>query len=91
MAVMDRAATSQFIAQQIQSVTHHSLYSLTIRRHFQLSGMPTSHLLLLSPLLETTGVCAANGVMNGRRGPQEGNEIVFTDESRFHLHHDDRI
>ncbi|GFV82824.1 transposable element Tcb1 transposase [Trichonephila clavipes] len=33
MAVMDHAATSRTIAQRIQSVTHHSECSCTIRHH----------------------------------------------------------
>ncbi|GFY06229.1 sodium-coupled monocarboxylate transporter 1 [Trichonephila clavipes] len=39
MVVMDRVATSRTIAQQIQSVTHHSVSTRTIQRRFQQSGM----------------------------------------------------
>ncbi|GFX86213.1 uncharacterized protein TNCV_2560951 [Trichonephila clavipes] len=35
MTEMDRVATSRAIAQQIQSVTHHSVSTHTIRRHLQ--------------------------------------------------------
>ncbi|GFW91491.1 transposable element Tc1 transposase [Trichonephila clavipes] len=39
IAVMERAAKSRTIAQQIQLVTHHSVSTRTIRRHLQQSGM----------------------------------------------------
>ncbi|GFW32483.1 transposable element Tc1 transposase [Trichonephila clavipes] len=39
MVVMDRESTSRTIAQQIQSVTHHSVFNSTIRRRLQQSGM----------------------------------------------------
>ncbi|GFS90985.1 transposable element Tcb2 transposase [Trichonephila clavipes] len=42
MAVMDRAATSGTIAQQIQSVAHHSVSACTIRGRVQKSGMSAS-------------------------------------------------
>ncbi|GFY04565.1 hypothetical protein TNCV_4416501 [Trichonephila clavipes] len=48
MAVMDRTAT----AQQIQSVTHHSVSAFTIQRRLQ-----QSVLCFVYPRLETTGVC----------------------------------
>ncbi|GFS82618.1 transposable element Tcb1 transposase [Trichonephila clavipes] len=39
MEVMDRAATSRIIAQQIQSVTHHLVSARTIRHHLHQSRM----------------------------------------------------
>ncbi|GFV97678.1 hypothetical protein TNCV_2312651 [Trichonephila clavipes] len=39
MAVMDHAARSRTIAQQIQYVTHHSASTRIIRRRLQQSGM----------------------------------------------------
>ncbi|GFX47395.1 transposable element Tcb1 transposase [Trichonephila clavipes] len=46
MAVLDRTATSRTIAQQIKSVTHHSVSARTIRRCLQQSGMSTRRPLL---------------------------------------------
>ncbi|GFT51908.1 transposable element Tc1 transposase [Trichonephila clavipes] len=46
MAVMDCAATSRTIAQQIQSVTHHSVSTRTIRRRWLKSGISASCPLL---------------------------------------------
>ncbi|GFU99615.1 hypothetical protein TNCV_4083361 [Trichonephila clavipes] len=59
MAVIDHAAKSRNIAQQIQSIAHHSVSALTIP--------PGVHCFVYS-CLETTGVCATNGVINGRHG-----------------------
>ncbi|GFS56930.1 transposable element Tcb1 transposase [Trichonephila clavipes] len=52
MAVMDRAATSRIIAQQIQSVTHHSMSARTIRRRLQQSGMSAKRSVLCLSLSE---------------------------------------
>ncbi|GFX79348.1 transposable element Tcb1 transposase [Trichonephila clavipes] len=49
-AVMDHAATSRTVAQQIQSVTHHSVSVRTIRRRLQPSGMSTRRPLLRLPV-----------------------------------------
>ncbi|GFV56076.1 hypothetical protein TNCV_2266621 [Trichonephila clavipes] len=49
-ALMDRAATSRTIAQQIQSVTHYSVSARTIRGRLQQSGMSTKRPLLCLPL-----------------------------------------
>ncbi|GFU58298.1 transposable element Tc1 transposase [Trichonephila clavipes] len=46
MAVMDPAATSRTIAQQIQSFTYPSVSTRTIRRRLQQSGMSLSRPLL---------------------------------------------
>ncbi|GFX28935.1 transposable element Tcb1 transposase [Trichonephila clavipes] len=51
MAVMDRAAISQTITLQIQSVTHHSVSALTIRRCLQQSAMSARRPLLRLPLI----------------------------------------
>ncbi|GFS79472.1 transposable element Tcb1 transposase [Trichonephila clavipes] len=45
-AVMDRATTTRTIAQQIQSVTHPSVYTRTIRRHLEQNGMSVRRPLL---------------------------------------------
>ncbi|GFV46749.1 transposable element Tc1 transposase [Trichonephila clavipes] len=47
---MDHTGTSRTIAQQIQSVTHHSVSGCTIRRHLQQSEMSKRCLLLRLPL-----------------------------------------
>ncbi|GFX30062.1 transposable element Tcb1 transposase [Trichonephila clavipes] len=52
MTVMDHAATSRIIAQQIQSVTHHSVSDRNIRRRLQQSGISVGYLLLRLPLTE---------------------------------------
>ncbi|GFV61032.1 transposable element Tcb1 transposase [Trichonephila clavipes] len=39
MAVTDRSVTSRTVAHHIESVTHHSVSALTIRRHLQQSGL----------------------------------------------------
>ncbi|GFX73225.1 transposable element Tc1 transposase [Trichonephila clavipes] len=54
MAVMDRAASSRIIAQQIQSVTHHSMSPRTVRRRLQQSGISARRLLLRLPLTGNT-------------------------------------
>ncbi|GFW95792.1 transposable element Tc1 transposase [Trichonephila clavipes] len=51
-AMRDHEATSRTIAQQIQSVTHHSLSARTIRCHLLQSGISASHPLLRLPLTE---------------------------------------
>ncbi|GFX55863.1 hypothetical protein TNCV_1427251 [Trichonephila clavipes] len=74
-SVMDGAAASRSIAKKIQSVTSLSVYACTIRRRFQQSGIPEKRPLLRLPWMETTGICTANGVMNGGHGQR--NEMVL--------------
>ncbi|GFW51161.1 transposable element Tcb1 transposase [Trichonephila clavipes] len=50
IAVMDRAAPSRTVAQQIQCVRHHSVSARTIQRHLQQSGKFTRRSLLRLPL-----------------------------------------
>ncbi|GFS69885.1 nuclear factor related to kappa-B-binding protein [Trichonephila clavipes] len=50
ITVMDRSATSRIMAQQIQSVTYHSVSTHTIRGHLQQSGMSARCSLLCLPL-----------------------------------------
>ncbi|GFW83262.1 transposable element Tcb1 transposase [Trichonephila clavipes] len=52
MTVMDRAAISRTIAQQIQFLTHLSMSARTIRRHFQQSGMSKRRVLICLHLTE---------------------------------------
>ncbi|GFX58489.1 hypothetical protein TNCV_416691 [Trichonephila clavipes] len=46
ITMMDRAAPLRTIAQQIQSVMHHSMSVRTIQRRFQQSGMAAKRSLL---------------------------------------------
>ncbi|GFV06794.1 hypothetical protein TNCV_4267281 [Trichonephila clavipes] len=75
VCVMDGAAASRSIAKKIQSVTPLSVYACTIRRRFQQSGIPEKRPLLRLPWMETTGICTANGVMNGGHGQR--NEMAL--------------
>ncbi|GFV11268.1 transposable element Tc1 transposase [Trichonephila clavipes] len=50
MSVMNRVSTSRIIARDIQSATHHSVSSPTIRRHLPQRGISTRRPLLRSPL-----------------------------------------
>ncbi|GFT82747.1 hypothetical protein TNCV_1784701 [Trichonephila clavipes] len=45
IVVMDRECTSRTKAQQIQSVTHHSAFTRSIRRRLQPSGLSARHQL----------------------------------------------
>ncbi|GFX41242.1 hypothetical protein TNCV_2219401 [Trichonephila clavipes] len=55
MAVMDHAAISQTTAQQILSVTHHSVSASTIRRHLQQRGMSARRPFPCLPLIRKQG------------------------------------
>ncbi|GFX63527.1 transposable element Tc1 transposase [Trichonephila clavipes] len=72
MIVIDSAATSQTIAQQVQTVTQHSVLARTIRRRFQQSGMSARRPLLRLHLTGSYRLCAANGAMNGGHGQRNG-------------------
>ncbi|GFW51580.1 transposable element Tcb1 transposase [Trichonephila clavipes] len=50
MAVADRSVTSRTVAQHIESVTHHSVSTRTIRRRLQESGLSARHSSLGLPL-----------------------------------------
>lgn len=92
MTGMDRAALSRTIAQQIQSVTHHSVSARTIRRRLQQSGMSARRPLLRLPLTGNHRRLRRQWCDERRTWTAEWNDIVFTNESRFCLqHHDDRI
>ncbi|GFU01413.1 transposable element Tcb1 transposase [Trichonephila clavipes] len=52
MTVTDRSVTSRIIAQHIESVTHHSVSTRTIRRRLQQSGLSARRLLLGLPLTQ---------------------------------------
>ncbi|GFU88683.1 transposable element Tcb1 transposase [Trichonephila clavipes] len=52
MAVTDRSVISRTVAQNIESVTNHSVSARTIRRRLQQSGLSTEHPLLGLPLTQ---------------------------------------
>ncbi|GFY31768.1 transposable element Tcb1 transposase [Trichonephila clavipes] len=88
MAVMNRAA----IAQQIQSVTHHSLSARTIRHSLQQSQVFARHPLLRLPLNGNYRRLRCQWCDERWTWRTKWNDIELTDESRFCLqHHDDRI
>ncbi|GFT60434.1 transposable element Tc1 transposase [Trichonephila clavipes] len=92
MAVMDRPATSRTIAQQIQSVTHHSVSTRIIRRRLQQSGMSIKRPLLCLPFTGSHRYLRSRRYDDRRTWTTERNDMVFADESRFCLqHHDGRI
>ncbi|GFV41822.1 transposable element Tcb1 transposase [Trichonephila clavipes] len=92
MAVTDRSATSQTVAQHIESVTHHSVTARTTRRRLQQSGMSARRPLLGLPLTQNHRGLHRQWCDERRMWAAERNEAVFTDESRICLqHHDGRI
>ncbi|GFS59178.1 transposable element Tcb1 transposase [Trichonephila clavipes] len=92
MAVTDRSVTSRTIAQHIESVTHHSVSSRTIRCRLQQSGMSVRRPLLGLPLTQNHRRLHRQWRDERRMWVAEWNEVVFTDESRICLqHHDGRI
>ncbi|GFW72643.1 transposable element Tcb1 transposase [Trichonephila clavipes] len=92
IVVMDRVASSRTIAQQNQSVMHHSVSSRTIQRHLQQSGMSTGRPLLRIPLTENHRHLRCQWCNERRTWTTEWSGIVFTEESRFCLqHHDGQI
>ncbi|GFT16568.1 transposable element Tcb1 transposase [Trichonephila clavipes] len=88
---MDRAATlnEPYIAQQIQSLTHHSGYARTIQRRFQQSGMSARRPLLRLPLTGNHRRFRCQWYDGRWTWTTEWNDIVFTDKSRFCLQHHD--
>ncbi|GFT29997.1 transposable element Tcb1 transposase [Trichonephila clavipes] len=87
MAVMDTAATSRTIAQQIYFVTNNSVSSRTIRRRLQQSGM-SARRPLLRFFLTGNHRCLRRQWCDERWAcTTEWNDIIFTDESHFCLQH----
>ncbi|GFV52453.1 transposable element Tcb1 transposase [Trichonephila clavipes] len=86
MPVRDCVAPSRAIVQQIQSVTHHSVSSHTIRRRLQQRGMPP---LLPLPLNGNHRRLRHQWCDERWTWTTEWNDIVFADESRFCLQHHD--
>ncbi|GFX41775.1 transposable element Tcb1 transposase [Trichonephila clavipes] len=89
MAVMNGTATSKTIAQQIQSVTHHSVSTRTIRRRLQQSEIPARRPLLYLPLTESHRRLRSQWCDERRIWTPKWNDIVFSDEFRFCLQHHD--
>ncbi|GFT40091.1 transposable element Tcb1 transposase [Trichonephila clavipes] len=87
IAVMVRTATLRAIAQQIQSVTQHSMSSRNIRRHLQQSGKFARLPLLRLPLTEDYRGLRRQSCDERWAWITEWNDIVFIDESGFCLQH----
>ncbi|GFV30584.1 transposable element Tcb1 transposase [Trichonephila clavipes] len=83
MRVTDPLVTSQTVAQQIESVTHHSVSARTIRRRLQQSGVSARRLLLGLPLTQNHRRLHRQWCDERRMWAAEWNEVVFTDESRI--------
>ncbi|GFV44650.1 transposable element Tcb1 transposase [Trichonephila clavipes] len=92
MAVTNRSVASRTGAQRIESVTHHSVSSRTIRRHLQQSIMSSRRPLLGLSLTQNHRRLRRQWCEERRMWVAEWNEVVFTDESHICLqHHDGRI
>ncbi|GFW31783.1 transposable element Tcb1 transposase [Trichonephila clavipes] len=92
MAVTDRSVTSLTVAQHIESVSHHSVSTRTIRRRLQQSGLSTRRPLLFLPLTQNHRHLRRQWCNGRRMWVADWNEVVLTDESRFCLqHHDGQI
>ncbi|GFV13826.1 transposable element Tcb1 transposase [Trichonephila clavipes] len=92
MTVTDHSVTTRTVPQRIESVTHHSVPAINIRRHLQQSGLSARRLLLGLPLTQNHRRLHRQWCDERRMWAAEWNEVVFTDESRICLkHHDGRI
>ncbi|GFW95575.1 transposable element Tcb1 transposase [Trichonephila clavipes] len=92
MAMTDLSVTSRTVAQHIESVTHHSVSSRTIRRRLQQSGLSARRPLLGLPLTQNHRRLRRQRCDKRRMWVVEWNEVVFTDESRICVqHHNGRI
>ncbi|GFX88406.1 transposable element Tcb1 transposase [Trichonephila clavipes] len=83
MAVTDRSVTSRTVAQHIESATHHSVSSRTIRRRLQQSGLSARRPLLGLLLTQNHGRLRRQLCEEIRMWVAEWNEVFFTDESRI--------
>ncbi|GFW87134.1 transposable element Tcb1 transposase [Trichonephila clavipes] len=92
MAVTDRSIRSRTVAQDIETVTHHSVFARTIRRRLQHSGLSARRPLLGLPLTQNHRRLRRQWCDERRMWAAKWNEVVFTDESRICLqNHDGRI
>ncbi|GFX55798.1 transposable element Tcb1 transposase [Trichonephila clavipes] len=89
MAVTDRSVTSRIVAQHIVcvSVTHHSVSARNIRRRLQQRGLSARHLLLGLPLMQNHRHLHCQWCDKRRMWVAEWNEVVFTNEPRICLQH----
>ncbi|GFU50325.1 transposable element Tcb1 transposase [Trichonephila clavipes] len=81
IAVTNRSITSQTVAQPIESVTHLSMSTRTIRRRLQQSGLSARRPLLRLPLKQNHGRLHRQWGEERRMWAAEWNEVAFTDES----------
>ncbi|GFT31465.1 transposable element Tcb1 transposase [Trichonephila clavipes] len=87
MVVTDRSVTSRTVAQHIESATHHSVSTCTIRRRLLQSGRSARHPLLALPLTQNHKRLRRLWCEERRMWAAEGNKVIFTDESRICLQH----
>ncbi|GFX54936.1 transposable element Tcb1 transposase [Trichonephila clavipes] len=92
MAVTDRSVASRTIAQDIESVTHHSMSARTIRHRLQQNGLSARRPLLGPPLTQNHRSLRRQWCHKRRIWASKWNEFIFTDKSSICLqHHDGRI
>ncbi|GFT94886.1 transposable element Tcb1 transposase [Trichonephila clavipes] len=91
-AVTDSSVTSRTIAQNIKSVTHHSVAARTIQCRLQQSGLSARRPLLGLLLTQNHRHLRRQWCVERRMWVAEWNEVVFTNESCIYLqHHDGQI
>ncbi|GFX26598.1 transposable element Tcb1 transposase [Trichonephila clavipes] len=88
LAVTDRSVTSRTVAQHIESVTPDSVSARTIRHRLQQSGLSARRPLLGLPLTQNHRRLRRQWC-DKRIWAAEWNEVVFSDESRICLQHQD--
>ncbi|GFT23039.1 transposable element Tcb1 transposase [Trichonephila clavipes] len=92
MVLTDRSVTSRTIARHIESITHHSVSAHIIRCRLQQSDLSARRPLLSLHLTQNHRRLRCQWCNERRMWVVEGNEVVFTDESRICLqYHDGRI
>ncbi|GFW69277.1 transposable element Tcb1 transposase [Trichonephila clavipes] len=84
MTVTDRSVASRTVAQNIQSITPHSVHARTIRHRLQQSGLSARRPLLCLPLTQNHGRLRRQWC-DERMWAAEWNEVVFADELRICL------
>ncbi|GFX43604.1 transposable element Tcb1 transposase [Trichonephila clavipes] len=87
MKLTDRSVTSRTIAQPLESVTHHSVSARTIRRRVQQNDMSVRRPLLGLTLTQNHRRLRHQWYDERRMLAAEWNEVVFTDESRICVQH----
>ncbi|GFV73290.1 transposable element Tcb1 transposase [Trichonephila clavipes] len=84
-AVTNRSVTSRTMAQNIESVMHHSVSARTIRHRLQQSGLSARRPLLGLHLTQNHIRFRRRWCNERSMWAAEWNEVVFTDESRIYL------